>query len=89
MTYHILFHSFRVSLGGPADHLENKGIVFKARWLVRLDITRARPSFHAKIMVMPVFYQAIQTRRALKTIPLFSFLNIFDLNMQNVTKNDV
>ena len=41
---------------------------------------------------MPVFYQAVQTRRALKTIPLFSFLNIFDfnfLNMQNVTKNDV
>ena len=40
-------------------------------------------------MGMPVFYQAVQTRRALKTIPLFSFLNIFDLNMQNVTKNDV
>ena len=25
--------------------LENKGIVFKARWFVRLDITRARPLF--------------------------------------------
>ena len=71
-----------LSTGG--DYLENKGIVLKARWFVRL--TRARP-FHAKIMVMPVFYQAVQTiRRALKTIPLFSFLNIFDLNMQNVTK---
>ena len=41
-------------------------------------------------MVMPVFYQPVQTRRALKTVPLFSFLNIFlFLNMQNVTKNDV
>ena len=37
---------------------------------------------------MPVFYQAVQNRRALKTIPLLSFLTIFDLNMQNVTKND-
>ena len=36
-----------------------------------------------------VFYQAVQTRHALKRIPLFSFLNIFDSNMQNVTKNDV
>ena len=35
--------------------LENKGIVFKARWFVRLDITRARP-FLSGIMVMPVFY---------------------------------
>ena len=69
--------------------LENKGSVFKARWFVRPDKTRARPSFHAQIMVMPVFYQAVvQSRRALKTIPLFSFLNIFDLNMQ-ITKNDV
>ena len=25
----------------------------------------------------PVFYQAVQTRRALKTIPLLSFLNTF------------
>ena len=25
--------------------LENKGIVFKARWFVRFDITRARPLF--------------------------------------------
>ena len=25
--------------------LENKGIVFKARWFVRLDITRAQPLF--------------------------------------------
>ena len=40
-------------------------------------------------MVMPVFYQAVEARRVLKTIHLFSFSNIFDLNMQNVTKNDV
>ena len=46
-------------------------------------------SIHAKIMVMPMFYQAVQTRHALKTIPLFSFLNIFEINMQNVTKYDV
>ena len=26
-------------------YLENKDIVFKARWFVRLDITRARPLF--------------------------------------------
>ena len=32
-------------------------------------------SFHTKIMVMPVFYQPVQTRRALETIHLFSFLN--------------
>ena len=25
--------------------IENKGIVFKARWFVRLNITRARPFF--------------------------------------------
>ena len=27
------------------DELENKGIVFKARWFVQIDITQARPLF--------------------------------------------
>ena len=91
--FHILGHC-------QIYELENKGMVFKARWFVWLDITRARPLFKwnnegiarvisRKIMVIPIFYQAVQTRHTLKTIPLFSFLNIFDLNMQNVTKNDV
>ena len=45
-------------------YLENKGIVFKARWFVLPDKTRAQPlfeSFHAKIMVIFVFHQAVQT----------------------------
>ena len=32
-------------------HLENKGIVFKARWFVRLDITRARPLFSDALVI--------------------------------------
>ena len=80
----------------PSLSFEDKGIVFKARWFVRLDITRARPLFkwnarvisrknngHARVLLG----RTNQTR--LKTIPLFSFLNIFDLNMLIVTKNDV
>ena len=56
--------------------LENKGIVFKGQWFVRLDInmgaTIMPESFHENIMVMPVFYHAVQTRRALKKTTLYS-----------------
>ena len=82
------------------QHLENKGIVFKARWFVRPDKTRARPLLkwndegiarvisrknndHTRVL------SARTNHLALKTIPLFSFLNIFDFNTQNVTKNNV
>ena len=82
--------------------LENKGIVLKARWFVRPDKTRARPLFkwndegiarvisrnnngHARVVSGPTNHLALKTI----IIPLFSFLNIFDSNMQNVTQNDV
>ena len=64
-------------------HLENKGMIFKARLVCTAWYKHGRDhyfmpsSFHAKIMVMPVFYQAVQNRRALTTIPLFSFLITF------------
>ena len=74
-------------------YLENKGIVLKRDGLYGLILTRARPLFkwnarviscknngHARVLLG----RTNQTR--LKTIPLFSFLNIFDLNMQNMTK---
>ena len=80
---------------------ENKGkLFFKAIWFVQPDKTWARPLFkwndegiarvisrknndHARVL------SGRTNQFVLKTIPLFSFLNIFDLNMQNVTQNDV
>ena len=85
-------------------YLENKGIVFKAKWFVICmawyHITLARPLFKwndegiARVIsrtnngyARVLSGQTNQTR--FKTIPLFSFVNIFYLSMQTVTKNDV
>ena len=53
---------------------ENKGIVFKAR-LACMAWYKHRYDHYLSGML--VDYQAVQTRRALKTIPLFSFLDTF------------
>ena len=41
----MIAQGLRNTMDTLAYQLENKGIVFKARWFVRLDITRARPLF--------------------------------------------
>ena len=73
--YTIGIHCSTLSFGIWFFYLENKGIVFKARWFARPDINTGRPlfkwnvegiaeSFHAKIMVMSVFISGRTDHRA-------------------------